>query len=87
MEKNLHKIILISRKELEISGVNEVVAYDDDEVEIDTVDGRISINGCGFKITKLNTDEGILSLFGTVDSIYYDDSAPDKQSIFKRLFK
>lgn len=88
MEKSNHNIYMESRCLLDISGVKDVKTYNDEEIEILTDDGLLTITGNEFNVIKLDVETGEMKVSGRIDSIYYTDNGP-KQSggILSRLFK
>ena len=59
-----HKIILEEREKLSITGVTDVIAFDEESITADTDMGVITIRGEGLHISKLNLDEGVLQTDG-----------------------
>ncbi|MBQ8140201.1 MAG: sporulation protein YabP [Clostridia bacterium] len=87
-DKKIHEISLSVRKHMEITGVLDVVSFDELAVVLDTSCGEMTIEGKDIKISVLDTDRGIVSLDGKVDAVYYSD--PDenkKRGLFGRLLK
>ncbi|GFI61759.1 spore protein YabP [Clostridiales bacterium] len=70
-----HRILLEEREKLSITGVTDVIAFDEETITADTDMGAITIRGEGLHISKLNLDEGILQTEGSVDSIEYGDGS------------
>ena len=88
MEFNKHKIILEDRKKLVLSGISDVVSFDDLSVVLDTAGGRLIINGEGLHIQKLCLDTGDVEVEGKVDEMIYEDSQQNqKKSLFGRIVK
>ena len=80
-------IKLSMREKLDVSGVIDVVRFDDLCVVLLTTCGELTIDGKNLKIYVLDTDKGIVSLEGSVDSLYYsDDSRKEKRGIFSKIF-
>lgn len=84
-----HKVILEDREKLSISGVMEVISFDEESVSADTDMGIILIKGEGLHISKLNLDEGILQVEGSVDLIEYGDGESSSKGgfLFGKIFK
>lgn len=81
-----HTLSLEERGRLRVSGVNDVVAFDTEGAELDTVLGVLSVEGSGLKLDMLDTDSGMVEINGRIDSIVYSDTdTPKKQGLFKRL--
>lgn len=84
--KKEHEIRLIKRNELSVSGVLEVLSFDEENARLMSVDGEIYVEGEGIKIGVLDTDRGVVTLSGKIDGIYYgDDSKNEKKGFFSRL--
>ena len=77
-EKARGEIALIGRGEMRISGVEEVVNFDDEGVRLKSVDGELYIEGNDIRIGTLDTERGMLSLTGRINGMYYAND-PDKQ--------
>ena len=84
-----HKIILEEREKLSITGVTDVIAFDEESITADTDMGVITIRGEGLHISKLNLDEGVLQTDGNVDSIEYGDGSSSSRGGFLlgKIFK
>ena len=86
-EKCQQILQLIMRKQLEVNGIIDVVRFDDVSVVLQTVCGELTIEGSGLKMSVLDTDKGIVSLVGQVDSIYYSEETNEpKKRLFGRIF-
>ena len=80
-------IRLSSREKLDVSGVVDVIRFDDICVVLQTSCGELTIDGKNIKISVLDTDRGIVALEGVIDAMYYsDDNKKEKRSFFGKLF-
>lgn len=79
--------ILKSRKELSISGVKEILSFDDTAVNLQTVMGGLAVRGENLKILFFNTEKEEAGLIGKINAVYYTDDNSGKESFFKKLFK
>lgn len=90
-QKGTHKITLLGRREMEISGVLDVISFDEQTVTLSTTDGGIEILGDGLHIHVLSMETGLVTLDGRVDSITYYEVNREEQSenggFFKKLFR
>ena len=84
--KSSHKVIIDGRDRVSISAVNDVDSFNENEIIFLTSAGMMTITGEDLHITKLNLDEGMLIIDGTVDSIDYSDHEEERM-ISKKLFK
>ena len=65
-------ITVKSRNKMSITGVTEVVSFDEAAVELRTVCGDLCVEGDGLHIGVLDTEQGIVTLDGkSIDGIYY----------------
>ena len=81
-----HGITITNRSKTAVSGVTDVVRFDDDRVDLKTNMGRLIIKGRGLNVNKLNTDSGELDITGEIQSLEYVNKR-DKEGIFTGLFR
>ena len=60
--KSAHEIKLIGREKMSISGVDEVLSFDEESVHLKSSEGELFVEGTQIKIGTLDTDGGIISL-------------------------
>ena len=65
------KLILDSRKHLEVSGVKDVDEFSDKLVVLITNLGKLTVKGENLKINKLNVETGDFTVHGLVSSLTY----------------
>lgn len=82
-----HSISLKDRSNLVISGVEHIYSFNDKKVEIKTSAGEMVIEGENLDMGKLNLEESIISIDGTINSIVYAKAKKSQESIFKKVFK
>ena len=78
---------LKGRSDLLISGVEHIYSFSDKRVEIQTCEGRMVIDGEELDMNKLNLEENVISVQGTINSIVYSKSKDPKESFLKKVFK
>ena len=84
--KKEHEIKLFKRKDMVISGVCEVISFDEESVRLMSVEGEIYVEGEDIKIGVLDTDKGIVTLTGRVNGFYYaSEDKGVKKGFFARL--
>lgn len=77
-----------NRARLSVTGVIDVVSFDNEVVILDTKMGILVVKGIDFKINKLNVDIGELVIMGQIDSCSFDDMHDrKKEGFFAKLFK
>ncbi|MGI6413350.1 MAG: sporulation protein YabP [Syntrophomonadaceae bacterium] len=86
-----HTIRLVNRKNMELTGINNVNTFDEQLILLETGMGLISISGQDLHITKLNLDEGKVDLEGSINSVEYKAQGADVKTkgknILNRLLK
>lgn len=90
MEENIamiQNVIIENRKCLNISGVKDVLSFDDETVLLDTQFGRMTIKGDGLRIENFNTQTGDLSANGKIHAVVYMSDVKNSTGFFSRLFK
>ena len=80
-------ITLENREMLTVSGVRNVADFNETDISLDTDCGMLHIDGDALHITKLNLDDGIVSVEGTVCGVVFEDEPEERGNIFTRLFK
>ncbi len=81
-----HHILLESRHNLTISGVEEVESFDDTSITMHTIQGTLVVQGEGLHIEKLSLDGGDLKVEGQVDSLSYETVVSNSGGFLSRLF-
>ncbi len=85
MDTNTHGMTLNGRRLLDITGVSDVISFDEVTVVLDTLCGHLTVNGEGLHIHTLSLENGKVTVEGKIDEIIYEDeSAPKRRSIFGR---
>lgn len=89
IEDGRGNIILESRKKLTLSGVVEVISFDEEKIQLNTKLGALTIRGTELKMNKLDVQNGDVMIVGDVWSMVYSgkEIKKDKESIIARLFK
>ena len=95
MNKNIetisynHGVSINERKVMNITGVNKIESFDEEEFLLETTMGFLAIKGIGLEILKLDTKDGILSIKGNINSLAYFENLKkgNKSSILDKLFK
>ena len=85
-----HKIVLSGRKTCTITGVNDVLSFDINEVLLETEQGMLMIKGSELHVSRLSLDKGEVDVDGSVDSLTYSDTSSTREkteSFFARLFQ
>lgn len=81
-----HKLTLNERKNLTMTGVTEVVSFDDAAVVLRTALGMLTVHGSGLQLKTLSLDGGQVAVDGTVNALIYQDTRQDR-GLWQRLFR
>lgn len=80
-----HKLTLNERSSLTMTGVTEVVSFDDAAVVLRTSLGTLVVQGRDLQLKTLSLDGGQVAVEGTVASLIYEE--PRKSGgLARRLF-
>ena len=83
--KKEHKVTLISREYLEMTGIEEVESYTDSAVVAVSVMGGLTVEGEDIRIESFSSDSGKLLIRGKVDGFFYFGDGAGKKPLFSRL--
>ena len=81
-----HRLELIGREQLTVSGVEDVERFDETGLIMSTTQGTLVVTGEGLHIGKLSLDGGELHVEGRIDSMTYEDGPGERGSLLRRLF-
>ena len=79
-----HKITLNERKQLTVTGVTEVVSFDETAVIARTDIGTLVIQGKDLQLKTLLPEGGQVSVDGQISALIYEEPRPTG-SIWRRL--
>ena len=79
-----HKLTLNERKNLTLTGVSEVIAFDENMVLLETCLGRLEVQGENLQLKNLSLDGGQVAVDGDISALFYTQSK-EKQGFFKRF--
>ena len=82
-----HNIVMNDRKNLSLTGVEEVLSCDEEIVSVRTSMGELTISGMKLHIGSFNRASGELKLDGTVKELVYADIDPQRRGFFGRLLR
>lgn len=89
MEENiktgLHKLNLVDRQTLTISGLSKVISSNATCISVKLKDTDLIITGSNLNISHYNDNS--IEITGTVDCLKYTKQSQNKTSFFKRIFK
>lgn len=85
----IQNLILENRSKLSISGVLDVLSFDDQVVIVETELGLLTIKGENLRINKLSIDTSEVIVEGDISYMAYSnkDVEKDKNSFISKIFK
>jgi len=89
IDDNKSNLMLESRKKLILSGVVEVISFDEQKIDLTTNLGNLTIKGEELKMNKLDVQNGDVIIAGSISSMIYNGKVSKKsnESIISKLFK
>ncbi|MCD7954803.1 MAG: YabP/YqfC family sporulation protein [Lachnospiraceae bacterium] len=83
-----HSISWSERTEGCVTGVTDVLSFDDNTVILQTEQGILTVKGKGLRIGRLELSTGEVRMRGSVDGIIYSGGNPAKKgNLVKRMFR
>lgn len=90
LKNQKHTIVMDERQKLCITGVLDVLNFDEEMIVMETTMGMLSIEGEDLHISKLDLVSGELSVDGEIQTIAYNDKEQNSKkggSFFSKMFK
>jgi sporulation protein YabP len=85
-----HRLTIENRGSGTMTGIREVVSFDENQVVLDTDMGLLTLKGKGLHVSRLNLEKGEVDLDGNIDNLAYSSNEALRrsgESMFSRLFK
>ena len=85
-----HRLTIENRAAGSMTGIREVVSFDENQVVLDTDMGLLTMKGKDLHVSRLTLEKGEVDLDGTIDSLTYSSNEALKksgESLLSRLFK
>ena len=89
VEDKKSNLSMENRKKLSLTGVVEVLSFDEDKIILNTSLGGLTIKGEKLKMNKLDVQNGEVVIIGLINSYVYSgvEAKKGNESLLKRLFK
>lgn len=86
--KRPHQVLWKDRKQGSVTGVVDVVSFDESMILLETELGMLTLKGKELHISRLLLEMGEVEMEGCIDSMVYSGSGPAKRgSLLKRMFQ
>ncbi len=86
MPQAAHRLELVGREKLVVSGVEDVERFDETGIVMSTSAGVLMVTGEDLHIGKLSLDGGELHVDGRIDTVSYEDADRQRVGLLHRLF-
>ncbi len=85
----IQNLILENREKLNITGVLDVLSFDDQMVIVETELGLLTVKGDNLRINKLSTDTEEVTVEGKIINLAYSEKTTVGKdgSLFSKIFK
>lgn len=74
--KEPHGLTATDRREITVTGVQEVDSFDEHTVVLVTTCGRLALEGEDLRVRDLDTEKGRVLVTGRLTGLLYDDETP-----------
>ena len=68
-----HCLTLSERKRLTVSGVTEVISFEENAIVLQTCMGMLQVHGDGLQLKNLSLEGGQVEVDGAVASMFYEE--------------
>lgn len=84
-----HNVFIEDREKLNITGVLDVISFDENTIALNTELGGLILKGTGLHINKLNVEDGNIIIEGYIYACNYTDKNTSRKSggFFSSIFK
>ena len=84
----MQNVILENRKKLTLTGIRDVLSFDDEIVVVESELGLLNIKGTDLRVIKISVETGDVIVDGTIRAIEYSDKdIGPKQGLMSKIFK
>ena len=87
--KSNHHVVLEGWRRAEISGVTDLLVFDETEVIMETTEGMLSIRGGDLHMSSLSLEQGLVGVSGEITELIYDEigqAGKNRPGLMGRLF-
>ena len=81
-----HSIITENRKKITLTGIKQVISFDDETIMLDISCGKLAIKGIGLHIINFDAESGDLSGEGKISALIYT-AEENSGGFLSRIFR
>lgn len=85
-ERQRASAVLTGRELLELTGIDEVISFDENTVTLDCGGAVLAVSGEDLSMVRLSLENGQVGITGRIDALVYTDEKP-KKSMLSRWFR
>jgi sporulation protein YabP len=83
-----HELCVKDRRTMSVSGVKEIISFDEQNVRMLTVGGELVVDGESLRVKVLDVERGQVVLEGRIDDVgYVEDHTEARRGFWSRLIK
>ena len=85
-----HRVVLNDRNQGSLTGILDVISFDESMIVLDTDMGLLTIKGKDLHVSRLTLDKGEIDIDGQAESLVYSSNEAFRksgESFLARLFK
>ena len=85
-----HKLELLNREKGSVTGIQDVVSFDENQMILDTNMGLLTVRGKALHVSRLTLEKGEVDIEGEFESFSYscnESHRRSQESFFGRLFR
>ena len=75
-----HKLTMVNRFSCTITGLQDVVSFDENQIVLDTDMGLLTMKGKDLHVSRLTLEKGEVDVDGTIDSLVYSSNEAYRRS-------
>lgn len=79
VKENKGNLFLENRRKLSLTGILEVIAFDEEKILLNTKLGALTIKGSNLKMNKLDVQNGDVVIIGDMYSFVYSEKGIKKK--------
>ena len=87
LNNTVQNLVLENRNKLNITGVKDVLSFDDEVIIMETELGLLNVKGDNLKINKLSIDTGDVSIEGEINNLGYSDHSKYLNNYINKIYK
>ncbi len=90
VEVRPHKVTIEGREKMSVTSVEDVDSFNENEIIFLTGFGMMTVTGEDLHINKLNLEDGLLVIEGSIEALDYQDHEEQRmrsKGLFGRVFK